>query len=268
MLYSLLYKLYSIFKTFFIYVTMPIRLFIIYFVFLICIYILHSLKKEGDITFCVLVMGQIMLYILSMNVNISNEDYIKYMNYLYSDEKYICVFTHTTLVDAIVLFGTLPRCGPVMNKQNELKYVLYDESISNKLGGILLDRSKMGGTTKLIKEKVDNRKCGDFPLYIAPCSGKPPENPGNISEFKRKGAFVNKTKILPIIIKYQDETLNYNEDYGESMIHCYLKIFLVENYKITIKVGDMIDPDEKESIDEYRDRVYDIMNKEYKEMKI
>jgi len=264
MLYSLLYKLYSIFKTFFIYVTMPIRLFLIYFVFLIGVYILHSLNKEGDITFCVLAMGKIMLYILSMHVNISDEDYIKYMNYLYSDEKYVCVFTHTTLVDAIVLFGTLPRTGPVMNKQNELKYILYDDSISDKLGGILLDRSKMGGTTKVIKERVDNRKCGDSPLYIAPCSGKPPENPGNISEFKSKGAFVNKTKILPIIIKYQDETLNYNQDYGESMIHSYLKIFLVENYKITIKIGDMIDPDEKESIDEYRDRVYDIMNNDYK----
>jgi predicted phosphodiesterase len=48
------------------------------------------------------------------------------------------------------------------------------------------------------------------------------------------------------------------------MIHSYLKIFLVENYKITIKIGDMIDPDEKETIEEYRDRVYDIMNNDYK----
>ena len=31
-------------------------------------------------------MGKIMLYILSMHVKISNEDYIKYMKYLYSDE--------------------------------------------------------------------------------------------------------------------------------------------------------------------------------------
>ena len=264
MLYQLLYKLYCILKTFLIYVTLPIRVFLVYLIFFIGVYILHSLNKEGDITFCVLAMGKIMLYILSMHVNISNEDYIKYMNYLYSDEKYVCVFTHTTLVDAIVLFGTLPRTGPVMNKQNELKYILYDDSISDKLGGILLDRSKMGGTTKVIKERVDNRKCGDSPLYIAPCSGKPPENPGNISEFKSKGAFVNKTKILPIIIKYQDDSLNYNEEFGESMLHSYLKVFLVENYNITIKIGDIIEPDEKESIEEYKDKVYNIMNKDYK----
>ena len=264
MLYQLLYKLYCILKTFLIYVTLPIRVFLVYLIFFIGVYILHSLNKEGDITFCVLAMGKIMLYILSMHVKIPDEDYIKYMDYLYSDEKYVCVFTHTTLVDAIVLFGTLPRTGPVMNKQNELKYILYDDSISDKLGGILLDRSKMGGTTKVIKERVDNRKCGDSPLYIAPCSGKPPENPGNISEFKSKGAFVNKTKILPIIIKYQDDSLNYNEEFGESMLHSYLKVFLVENYNITIKIGDIIEPDEKESVEEYKDKVYNIMNKDYK----
>jgi len=264
MLYQLLYKLYCILKTFLIYVTLPIRVFLVYLIFFIGVYILHSLNKEGDITFCVLTMGKMMLYILSINIKISNEDYIKYMNYLYSEEKYLCVFTHTTLVDMIVLFGTLPKCGPIMNKQNELKYILYDENISDKLGGILLDRYKMGGTTEIMKKKIEARKCGQAPLCIAPGKGIPPKIPGNISNFKGSGAFVNKTKILPIIIKYQDDSLNYNEEFGESMLHSYLKVFLVENYNITIKIGDIIEPDEKESIEEYKDKVYNIMNKDYK----
>jgi 1-acyl-sn-glycerol-3-phosphate acyltransferase len=266
MLYSIFQKLYSIFKTFILYATMPIRLLLVFLVFYIGVFILHKLSNIGDITFCVITMGKIMLYILSINVEISDEDMNKYMQYLHSDEKYLCVFTHITLVDAIVLFGTLPRTGPVMNKQSELKYILYDESISDKLGGILLDRSKMCGTTRVIKERVNNRKCGNSPLYIAPCSGKAPENPGNISEFKSKGAFVNKTKILPILIKYEDDSLNYNGDMGESMLHSYLKIFLVENYKVKIKIGDMIDPVESESVEEYKDRVYNIMNEQYKDM--
>lgn len=264
MLYQLLYKLYSIIKTFFIYVTVPIRLLIVYLVLLIGVYILHFLNKESDIIFCVLTMGKIILFILSIQVKISNEDFIKYMKYLYSNEKYLCVFTHSTLLDAFVLFGTLPKTGSVMYKQTELKYILYDESISDKLGGILLDKSNMSGTTQIIKDRVEKRKYGDSPLYIAPCSGKTPENPENISEFKRKGAFVNKTKILPIIIKYQDGSLNYNQDFGESVLHSYLKLFLVENYKIVIKIGDMIEPCEKESIEEYKDRVYNIMNNYYK----
>ena len=144
---------------------MPIRLLLVFLVFYIGVSILHKLSNVGDITFCVITMGKIMLYILSINVEISDEDMNKYMQYLHSDEKYLCVFTHSTLVDAIVLFGTLPRTGPVMNKQSELKYILYDESISDKLGGILLDRSKMCGTTRVIKERVNNRKCGNSIIY-------------------------------------------------------------------------------------------------------
>jgi hypothetical protein len=45
-------------------------------------------------------------------------------------------------------------------------------------------------------------------------------------------------------------------------------LFLVENYKIKIKVGDMINSYENESIDEYKNRVYNIMNREYKELKV
>ena len=52
------------------------------------------------------------------------------------------------------------------------------------------------------------------------------------------------------------------------MLHSYMKVFLVENYNITVKIGDMIEPDEKESVDEYKDRVYNIMNREYKELKV
>jgi len=31
-----------------------------------------------------------------------------------------------------------------------------------------------------------------------------------------------------------------------------------------MKIGNMIEPDEKESVDEYKDRVYNIMNEQYK----
>ena len=92
--------------------------------------------------------------------------------------------------------------------------------------------------------------------------------PGNISEFKSSGAFVNKTKILPIIIKYEDDTLDYNKEFGESLINAYFKLFLVENYKIKIKVGDIIEPDKDESIEQYKNKVYNIMNQEYKELKV
>jgi hypothetical protein len=48
------------------------------------------------------------------------------------------------------------------------------------------------------------------------------------------------------------------------MFNGYLKVFLVENYNVEIIVGDLIEPIETESIQEYSDRVYNIMNNIYK----
>jgi hypothetical protein len=131
-----------------------------------------------------------------------------------------------------------------------------------------IDYNKRNGITQIINDKVKNRKTGESIIFIAPCKGISSQNPGNISEFKSSGAFVNKNKILPITIKYEDDTLDYNKDFGESIINAYFKLFLVENYKIRIKVGDIVDPDENESIEEYKNRVYNIMNREYKELKV
>ena len=60
--------------------------------------------------------------------------------------------------------------------------------------------------------------------------------------------------------------MHHNSDNGESMLHSCLKLFLVQNYKIKIKVCDMVEKKAGESIEEYKDRVYDIMNDLYNKM--
>ena len=261
-------KVLRLLKTFLIYAGMPFRLLLILLIFLVGLYILKSLKKESDITTCLLMMGKLIIYTLSMKVIISNEDYTKYMNYLYSDEKFICLFTHQTFIDSVIIMSTFPRSGPIMNKQPEFKYINFDDDIITKLGGIFIDINVKGNTVQKIKDNVENRKSGSPPLFIAPSGGLSSQIPGNISKFKGNGAFINKTKILPIIIKFEDDTLNYNGDYGESMMHSYLKLFLVENYKIKIIVGDMIEPEDKESYIQYKERVYNIINEQYKDINI
>ena len=84
--------------------------------------------------------------------------------------------------------------------------------------------------------------------------------------FASNGAFVHKYPILPIVVKYEDESLHHNHDNGESMLHSCLKLFLVKDYNINIKVCDMVEYKEDETIDEYKDRVYKIMNDTYKAM--
>jgi len=258
-------NIYSLLKTFFIYSSAPLRIILVIILMIITnLFILKNMKSEGDILATILWCSKMYMFVMSYKINISKEDLLKYMTYLYSDKKFLCVFNHTTLLDGNMLLSIFPRSCLVINKQKEHYYLGYTEKINNIIGNIFVEK---GGNTSLkIKDKIDNRKNGDSVLFIAPCLGMTPDIPGDITEFKKNGAFINKYPILPIIIKYEDDSLNYNPDFGESFSHSYFKLFIVENYKINIKVCDMIEPIEKETIIEYKDRVYDIMNYQYKEM--
>ena len=63
-----------------------------------------------------IIFFKIFVYILSYKIDISDNDYNKYMEYLYSDEKYICAFNHISLLDGFLLFATFPKIGVVVNK--------------------------------------------------------------------------------------------------------------------------------------------------------
>lgn len=258
-------NIYSIFKTFFIYAAAPFRIIFIFVIIMICnFFILNNMKNEGDIMATILWFSKTFIFLMSYKINISKEDFIKYMKYLYSDKKYLCVFNHTTLLDGNMLLSVFPRSSLVISRQKEHEYLGYTQKINDLIGSIIIDKG--GNTSNKIKDRIDNRKNGDPVLFIAPCMGKTPDIPGNITDFKKNGAFINKYPILPIIIKYEDDSLNYNQDFGESFVHSYLKLFIVENYNINIVVGDMVEPYEKETVEEFKYRVYNIMNDQYKEM--
>jgi 1-acyl-sn-glycerol-3-phosphate acyltransferase len=200
------------------------------------------------------------MYILSFNINISKEDFVKYMEYLYSDKKFICTFNHTTLIDGFVLISAFPRSSYLILKVIIYTTIGYTDQINDLLGNIFVEK---GTTSNKIKERVDNRKSGDKVLFIAPGSGNTSTIPESITEFTSNGAFVHKYPILPIVIKYEDESLNYNHDNHESMLHSCLKLFLVRDYNIKIKVCDMVEYEEGETIEAYNSRVYKIMNDTY-----
>jgi len=203
------------------------------------------------------------MYILSFNINISKEDLVKYMEHLYSDKKFICTFNHTTLIDGFVLISAFPRSSYLILKVIIYTTIGYTDQINDLLGNIFVEK---GHTSNKIKERVDSRKSGDKVLFIAPGSGNTSAIPGSITEFTSNGAFVHKYPILPIVVKYEDESLNYNHDNHESMLHSCLKLFLVKDYNIKIKVCDMVEYAEDETIEAYKNRVYNIMNETYKGM--
>ena len=85
-------KLYLLLKTFINYATAPFRLFIVYMLMIIGLIILKNTKSEGNINIIVSTFFKLMIFFMSLKISISNEDYIKYMKYLYSNEKFLCVF--------------------------------------------------------------------------------------------------------------------------------------------------------------------------------
>ena len=255
--------MFSLLSTFLTYITAPFRLILFISMMFISIYFLENMKNESDIICTILWFAKIFMYILSLNINISKEDLVKYMEYLYSDNKFICTFNHTTLIDGFVLFSIFPRSSYLILKVIIYSMIGYTDKMNDLLGNIFVEK---GHTSKKIKERIDSRKSGDQILFIAPGSGNTSTIPGSITEFTSNGAFVHKYPILPIVMKYEDESLHYNHDNGESMLHSCLKLFLVKDYNINIKVCDMVEYKEDETIEEYKGRVYEIMNDTYQKM--
>ena len=253
----------NLIKTIILYILVPFRIIFLFILLRISNVVLYFIRDESSIMSVILIFGKFLMFILSLNIDLPKEDFVKYMNYLYSDEKFICTFNHTTLVDGFVLASAFPRGCYVILRTIVYNIFGYTDENNEKYGNIYVEKGK---TSNIIKGRVDNRKSGDPIVFIAPGSGNIPKIPGNITEFSGKGAFVEGYPILPIVIKYEDDSLHHNSDNGESMLHSCLKLFLVQNYKIKIKVCDMVEKKEGESIEEYKDRVYDIMNDLYNKM--
>lgn len=250
----------NLIKTIILYILVPFRIIFLLLLLRLSNIILYFIRDESSILAVILIFGKFLMFILSFNIDISKEDYIKYMEYLYSDKKFICTINHTTLADGFVVASAFPRSSIVILRTVMYSIFGYTDENNEKYGNIYVEKGK---TSNKIKERVNNRKAGDPVVFIAPGSGNIAKIPGNITEFGGKGAFVEGYPILPILIKYEDESLHHNSDNGESMLHSCLKLFLVQNYKIKIKVSDMVEKIEGESIDEYKDRVYKIMNDIY-----
>lgn len=247
-------------STVFIYLSFPFRVIFLFLLLRLSNIVIHYIKDESSIMSVFLIFGKLIMYTLSLRIDLSKEDYIKYMNFLYSDKKFICTFNHTTIVDGLVLASTFPRACYVVLKTVLFTLFGYTDENNRKYGTIYVEKGK---TSLEIKNRIDNRASGDPVIFIAPGSGNIPKIPGNITEFCSNGAFVEGYSILPVLLKYEDNSLDHNSDNGESILHSTLKIFLVQNYKIKIKVCDMVEKIEGESIVEYKDRVYNIMNEQY-----
>ena len=133
------------------YITMPFRFILFMIMMILSIQVLQHLNNESNIICGILWFAKMFMYLLSFNINISKEDLVKYMEYLYSDKKFISTFNHTTLVDGFVLISTFPRSSYLILKVIIYSTVGYTDKINDQLGNIFVEK---GQTSNKIKERV------------------------------------------------------------------------------------------------------------------
>ena len=121
-----MYDIINILKTIFLYIFLPFRIIFLFLLLRFSNVVIHYIRDESSLMSVFLIFGKLIMFTLSLTIDISKEDYIKYMSYLYSDKKFICTFNHTTLVDGFILASTFPRACYVV-----LKTILF--SIFNLL---------------------------------------------------------------------------------------------------------------------------------------
>ncbi len=80
----------SILKTIFLYVFLPFRIIFIFLLLRFSNSVIHRIRDESSLMSVFLIFGKLIMFTLSLTIDLPKEDYMKYMNYLYSDKKLCC----------------------------------------------------------------------------------------------------------------------------------------------------------------------------------
>jgi len=234
--------------------------FIIFVIIYIILILLILLIPKNIIKKYIYLFNYIVIYIIGFsNIKINNLDILK--KYLNSDEKVLIVCNHTSLFDGFILYALTEGSISFLfdenlpNKMPFFKYVLEEKC--NSL------MTKKNNTVKDIKKHVEKRKKNEEILCIfADECGKVEKNK-NIAKFK-SGSFVNKFKIIPIIIKYKNYKIDPTHKwYNNEILISFLKLFYGESGDIVINICNLLECKKEWNVDDYKNYVYNFMNKEY-----
>ena len=173
----------------------------------------------------------------------------------------LIVCNHRSLLDPFILAALSDGHISYLFNSEMPSMVPFMINILNIYTNSLVVNKK--NNVKSINEHVKKRNKGDPLLCIfADSLGKIEENK-NIAEFKT-GAFVNKFKILPIIIKYKNNKIDNTFDTKcTNPVEKFLELFFGENGDIIMDIMNIVECKKEWSINQYKDYVYDLMNKKY-----
>ena len=198
----------------------------------------------------------------NLNVYGSIENLDKYYEFKRKHNNGIALFNHTSYLDGLIL---LKECKEPLSFVCA-KNLIIDlcKNIVQKWDCIVVE--KKNNTTEKITNKVLNREKNDPVLFIAPSGGDgmTQKNKDELIGF-RTGAFVSLSPVLPILISYSPHT--YIE-HNEEMIESIIDLLNIKKLYYKVKILDPIYPRYNDTIETFRDYVYDEMNNEKKKLKV
>ena len=206
-------------------------------------------------------LGKIFLKLLKFrNIKVNN---IELFNKVFkSDRKCLIIANHRCLFDVHISKIIFKNIGWIASK-NAVKICPLGKLLAKNSQTIIIEKN----ATETLNEKIKNRKANSNLIMIF-ADAMNPILPGyNIAPFKT-GGFVGKFDILPIVIKYKNYTVDPTFRWfdGEDYFIGASKIALNDHIDVTLDVMDIQSCESNMSIEEYRDKVYNLMNKRYDEL--
>tara|TARA_B110001452_G_C15187722_1_gene412498 strand:- start:23 stop:1030 length:1008 start_codon:yes stop_codon:yes gene_type:complete len=200
-------------------------------------------------------------FLTTFNVYGNIEGLDKYYHFKKNNTKGLAIFNHISILDGLVLLKEFNE--PISFLVSDNIFVSLCKKFIEKSNGIIINKNEK--TTQKITYISTNRKQNDPILFIGPSGGNGmyQQTKLKLPEFKT-GAFVGLTPILPVIIKYNSYFIE-PVDKIETLIYIITNIKDL-NYKI--KIMDPIYPRENETVESFKNYVYEKMNTEKNKLKV
>ena len=234
---------------------------IIIIIFIFYIGFIHLNFNSWWITYCV----KLILQISNIKVIVNNKHKIEKL--YNSDKKFIIVSNHKSIFDIFISFYVNPNICFLTSKKGTNLFPFF-EKFNKKAKSIIFDHLiKNQNITDLIYNKISNRKAKDNMLVIYPDAMNPIPIGKNIANFKT-GAFRHKFDILPVVIKYKNWSIDPTHYWykGEHPVIGFSKVLLDGNCEVVADVMDLVSCKENMSVEEYKNYVYDLMDKRYNQI--
>ena len=183
------------------------------------------------------------------------ENLYKYYDFKKKHNNAVALFTHTSYLDGLVLASELQEAPTFVCLKKPLISIAYD--IAKKWKCLIIEPNQ--NNSELITNKILERNKDEPLLLIAPTGNDlNQENEFELNKFKT-GAFISLSPVLPILISYSPHIYVKN---NTTQIKSLIDILNIEKLNYKVNILDPIYPDKDDTIQSFKNKVYNKMNLE------